>query len=536
MKSFIKCALYFSLLVLLNKPAQGQILYNGSLTGPPDQDDIAPYGWHAIECDSYSTPDVYTSYFSNQIQSFIYPLDTPTFVVLRARGTNYNNGYYPPETREYLVQSLNTPMEANACYTLGVYLCTDLKMTVNDLFEPNISYPVTVEIWGSNSICAFEKRLYVSQTIQNTSWFKYTFNFCVPDSSYSVMRFTVQWDTLKRKLYNGILLVDSIELKKFCISDTIFHELDYLGDGKTVLTASTGGDSCKWTPAEYLSASDTQSVRMLTFCERIIAKVYQGTACPIVEVFDVKFDCAKLYPQRDTITYYYKYFDKVTLQASEGVSYDWSPKINLSYYDRRSPYMTGYNDHYSVTIRDKYNCEYVENFYIERLCDSLVPGNSVLILDTLLKNKSEIVLIPKVGRVSSLWNPSKWLSCIDCQTPVANPQNSITYSVYVTDDSFDCTFQENFRIELELFVPNIITPNNDGFNDYFEIIGLPDRTALKIFDKNGILLYSANPYNDSNWWKGTNNNGTCLESNTYWYVLENPKLGVIKKGFIFLKR
>ena len=110
-----------------------------------------------------------------------------------------------------------------------------------------------------------------------------------------------------------------------------------------------------------------------------------------------------------------------------------------------------------------------------------------------------------------------------------------TYTVTVKD-SFGCYHKERFNIKYNLFVPNFISPNNDGYNDCFKIYGLPEKTSIRIFDKSGTLLFSASPYNESNWWRGTDNKGAPLEAGTYWFVLDNHAQGLIKKGFVFLRR
>jgi gliding motility-associated-like protein len=242
-----------------------------------------------------------------------------------------------------------------------------------------------------------------------------------------------------------------------------------------------------------------------------------------------------------TDVYFYPY-KQVFLNASVGTRWDWEPKTNLSDSTARSPYLTGYDNVFQVTVWDKYDCPFNEKFNILIDCDKIYPDKNNVALDTTLEKRSEILLTPLYGKVDSVFSPLKWLSCSDgqtpiasCQTPVANPENSIAYTVRSVDN-LGCLHYESFNINVELFVPNVITPNGDGYNDCFKIIGLPDNTTLKVFDKNGIQIFSAKPYNESNWWTGTDSKGKPLETGTYWYVLDKPESGLMKKGFIFLKR
>lgn len=101
-------------------------------------------------------------------------------------------------------------------------------------------------------------------------------------------------------------------------------------------------------------------------------------------------------------------------------------------------------------------------------------------------------------------------------------------------------FTESFPIDLVFKIPNVITPGidglGDGFNDVFRIPGLPADASIQIFNKSGLLIFQANPYNKLNWWNGKNMNGRDVPSGTYWYVIITGESSEPYKGFIFVKR
>ena len=77
------------------------------------------------------------------------------------------------------------------------------------------------------------------------------------------------------------------------------------------------------------------------------------------------------------------------LEASEGISYDWEPKVNLSAYDVRAPYMTAYHDHlYGVSLPASTIARFTEYFNIILSCDTLYPGGTIIALDTLLSTRN----------------------------------------------------------------------------------------------------------------------------------------------------
>ena len=70
------------------------------------------------------------------------------------------------------------------------------------------------------------------------------------------------------------------------------------------------------------------------------------------------------------------------------------------------------------------------------------------------------------GALSYVWSPTEGLSCSDCASPLASPQESTLYTVTGTD-SLGCTKTDTVRIELdiicnEVFIPTIFTPNSKG--------------------------------------------------------------------------
>jgi gliding motility-associated-like protein len=94
----------------------------------------------------------------------------------------------------------------------------------------------------------------------------------------------------------------------------------------------------------------------------------------------------------------------------------------------------------------------------------------------------------------------------------------------------------------DIFIPQAFTPNADGDNDYFEIVGLENYPVnqLTIFNRWGSVVYQTDNY--TNDWQGTANvnmtlGGESLPTGTYFYLLDLKQEGMeIFKGYVYLQR
>jgi gliding motility-associated-like protein len=102
------------------------------------------------------------------------------------------------------------------------------------------------------------------------------------------------------------------------------------------------------------------------------------------------------------------------------------------------------------------------------------------------------------------------------------PSSEGTYTIMVlsTDDCGFTDFDNQVVVVLpscEIVIANIITPNEDGANDFFKIknIEYHPNSSLTIFDRWGKKVYENKNY--ANEWKADG-----LNDGTYFYVLDVP--------------
>lgn len=126
------------------------------------------------------------------------------------------------------------------------------------------------------------------------------------------------------------------------------------------------------------------------------------------------------------------------------------------------------------------------------------------------------------------WNPVADTSCLHCLRQEWVPVVSGVYAVVITDHS-GCTAEASTRVtvrkELDIYVPNVFAPNDNGREDFWTVNAGPSiRTlnSVRIFDRWGnevYLLSTPTPVNDWKGWDGAFR-GKDVNPGVYVYYLE----------------
>jgi gliding motility-associated-like protein len=98
--------------------------------------------------------------------------------------------------------------------------------------------------------------------------------------------------------------------------------------------------------------------------------------------------------------------------------------------------------------------------------------------------------------VSWAWTPPDYLSCTDCAEPVCTPKKGETYTATVTGAN-GCTASDTVVVgliceESRVRIPDAFTPNGDGHNDRFSILGIGEVDHLVIYDRWGVKVFERN--------------------------------------------
>ncbi|MCC6279599.1 MAG: gliding motility-associated C-terminal domain-containing protein [Saprospiraceae bacterium] len=159
---------------------------------------------------------------------------------------------------------------------------------------------------------------------------------------------------------------------------------------------------------------------------------------------------------------------------------------------------------YELVVEDDYGCTSIETWEIE------TPFFPELALDavSLIALGDSVQLIPELNMPENFvasweWTPVGGLSCPDCSSPFARPIETITYTLTIKDLN-GCIAQARTLLRVNtnrvLYPPNVISPNGDGKNDFFNLFGkgVKDIQWMRIYDRWGSQLYDVEhlPIND----------------------------------------
>ena len=127
----------------------------------------------------------------------------------------------------------------------------------------------------------------------------------------------------------------------------------------------------------------------------------------------------------------------------------------------------------------------------------------------------------------------------DQQSIVVTPMETTTYRAYCTVCSGQ-VFTDEVTVYVIPYIPNAFTPDGDGLNDKFRIVGLPPENItqfnLQIYNRWGQMVFSTNDILEA--WDGSNKGAVCTEGIYTWviYYENNKKTKVSNKGSLMLLR
>jgi gliding motility-associated-like protein len=123
--------------------------------------------------------------------------------------------------------------------------------------------------------------------------------------------------------------------------------------------------------------------------------------------------------------------------------------------------------------------------------------------------------------ITYYWSPSSYLDNINSLNPLADPPQTITYTLTANSQHGCGVSTDNMVVTVykKITIPNAFSPNGDGINDTWNIqpLDLFSKAVLQVFNRYGQLVFESHGY--SKQWDGTVN-GKPLPVGTYYYILD----------------
>lgn len=206
--------------------------------------------------------------------------------------------------------------------------------------------------------------------------------------------------------------------------------------------------------------------------------------------------------------------EQITLYATGGVNYDWNPKGSLHNSNSQNPVASpDTTATYSVIITDSNGCigedslqikvipAITADFSVERFYDCF---NSPLLRFT---NESE-----NASFFHWDFGDGSTSETMDTEYRYEGSDSLKVYQVTLTSGESFCTQSKTVPVStVTPFIPNFISPNNDGMNDVFEI-RTDGPVELNVYNRWGKPVYQNEEYRNT--WGGEN-----LASGVYYYEI-----------------
>ncbi|MCB0598731.1 MAG: gliding motility-associated C-terminal domain-containing protein, partial [Phaeodactylibacter sp.] len=171
---------------------------------------------------------------------------------------------------------------------------------------------------------------------------------------------------------------------------------------------------------------------------------------------------------------------------------------------------------YDIIVEDATGCRAELQFQLDEpdemqvvlLANFQAEDNTIQIGDSILLQALVNIPDEQVGKV--YWQPDS-LGCDTCLTATFAPQLSTLFSVRVTDVN-GCSAEDRAQVfvrkDYNVFIPNVFSPNGDGYNDVFMIFAgkeVKEVQSFKVFTRWGESIFedfNFRPNNPAHGWDG----------------------------------
>lgn len=420
---------------------------------------------------------------------------------------------------------LNNPNVSNPIATISE--TTTFSVVISDSCG-SVTIPVTLEVFQSSltvspdtSICIGGSFSLNAQTNGTVVWSPSNFlNNPTSLNPISTPDSTITY-TVTSTSPDGCVNQDSVSISVYfdppipLLPDTVNMCL-----GGTATIIASGGSSFSWSPNSFISSTSGSTVLVNPpgdqwyFCE-------VSNACGSVpDSVWIDVIQATISAGNDTIICP---GETALIWASGASNYLWYPSNTVvTVNGNTAEVRPNQSTDYMIVGIDNNGCK--DTVIVEVL---LFPNPSLLVTpDINVFYDDEVQLEAFSHNVGTYnWSPPEYLSCVNCSSPIATPNQNMTYYVSFIDiNGCSASSYVNITYDAVVYVPNTFIPDNNGVNDVFKVYGgnLKEMECL-IFNRWGELIHTLNSVDES--WDGTYNGHNCQDGTYTWKLKYKDFIG-----------
>jgi len=313
--------------------------------------------------------------------------------------------------------------------------------------------------------------------------------------------------------------------------------------GETIQLTASGGGSYLWNPSAALN-STTVATPLANPISNTTYSVEVTNSFGCKKSDSLKLTVVQPFSLSMTTDTFVCKGSSVQLKAQGAAAYQWINNTSgLNNTQVNNPVTSPTADiSYTVVGTDAYNC-FKDTATINVTVQPLPTVVAEPDVQMLAAETHQLIATGSTDIVKWVWSPKDYLSCTNCPSPVTTPRTPIDYVVTVKNQ-YGCVASDTVKIKLQcsedfIFIPNAITPNNDGKNDVFYIKGkgIGIIKSLIIFDRWGEKIFERTNFNiddKSAAWNGKYK-GMPVPGGSYVYLAEmqcDNGQPIIKKGTV----
>ena len=203
--------------------------------------------------------------------------------------------------------------------------------------------------------------------------------------------------------------------------------------------------------------------------------------------------------------------------ATGAVSYTWQPvSLASPAFEAQTSLSPLISTMFTVTGVDENNCASVDSVFVSVLESPMADAGP----DQFFDYPGEVPLFGNNFGLQFYWYPSEGLSCTDCLYPLASPSAPTVYHLVVSDGN-GCSAEDEVLVKpfAPLYVPNTVTPNNDGINDvFYAVTDYAEGFKMRIFDRWGNKIFESTQANEV--WVPSVNGTHYVQNDVYLWVIQ----------------